>query len=32
MLGWLPENVSTYGGDIDSLLSLIAYITGGRFC
>lgn len=28
MLRWLPENVSTYGGDIDGLLSLIFYIVG----
>jgi cytochrome c oxidase subunit 2 len=25
---WLPENVSTYGGDIDRLFYLIFYITG----
>jgi cytochrome c oxidase subunit 2 len=25
---WLPENVSTYGGDIDWLFHLIYYITG----
>jgi cytochrome c oxidase subunit II len=25
---WLPENVSTYGGDVDSLFYLIFYITG----
>src|SRR3989304_3707638 len=24
---WLPENVSTYGGDIDRLFYLIFYIT-----
>lgn len=28
MLSWLPENVSTYGGDIDSIIYLIYYITG----
>ncbi len=27
MLRWLPENVSTFGGDIDSILSLIYYVT-----
>jgi len=27
MLRWLPENVSTYGGDIDSLISLIYSLT-----
>ncbi|MBI3078290.1 MAG: cytochrome c oxidase subunit II [Deltaproteobacteria bacterium] len=31
MLNWLPENVSTYGKDIDSLFYLIYYITGGTF-
>jgi len=25
---WLPENISTYGGDIDFLFYLIYYITG----
>jgi cytochrome c oxidase subunit 2 len=25
---WLPENISTYGSDIDSLFYLIYYITG----
>ncbi len=24
---WLPENVSTYGGEIDSIISLIYYVT-----
>jgi cytochrome c oxidase subunit 2 len=28
---WLPENVATYGGDIDWLFHLIYYITGGTF-
>jgi cytochrome c oxidase subunit 2 len=28
---WLPEDVSTYGKDIDFLLYLIYYITGGTF-
>lgn len=28
MLRWLPENVSTYGQDIDRLFYLIYYITG----
>lgn len=27
MLGWLPENVSTFGGDIDVLITLIYYVT-----
>ena len=31
MLSWLPENVSTYGGEIDSLFYIIYYITGGAF-
>jgi len=28
MFRWFPENVSTYGGEIDSLFSFVAYITG----
>ena len=28
---WLPENVSTYGQDIDYLFNLIYYITGAVF-
>ena len=28
---WLPEDVSTYGKDIDFLFYLIYYITGGTF-
>lgn len=28
MMNWLPENVSTFGGDIDFLFYLIYYITG----
>lgn len=31
MLNWLPENVSTYGEDIDRLFYLIYYITGVTF-
>jgi cytochrome c oxidase subunit 2 len=31
MLGWLPENVSTYGGEIDRLFSIIQWITGITF-
>ena len=31
MWSWLPENVSTYGGDIDSIIYLIYYITGAWF-
>ena len=27
MLSWLPENISTYGEDVDSLFALIYYIT-----
>jgi len=28
---WLPENVSTYGEDVDFLFHLIYYVTGGVF-
>jgi len=28
---WLPENVSTYGQEIDWLFHLIYYITGVTF-
>ena len=28
MMNWFPENISTYGQDIDSLFALIYYITG----
>lgn len=31
MLRWLPENVSTFGKEIDSLFYLIYYITGAVF-
>ena len=31
MLSWLPENVSTYGADVDGLFALIYYITGVAF-
>ncbi|MBI2987495.1 MAG: cytochrome c oxidase subunit II [Deltaproteobacteria bacterium] len=31
MSSWFPENVSTFGGDIDSLFYLILYITGAWF-
>ena len=31
MLQWLPEDVSTFGQDIDSLFYLIYYITGVTF-
>lgn len=31
MLKWLPDNVSTYGGEIDHLFYVIYYITGGSF-
>jgi cytochrome c oxidase subunit 2 len=30
-MNWLPENVSSFGGDIDSLFYLILYITGAWF-
>ncbi len=28
---WLPENVSTYGGDVDAVFSLIFWVTLGWF-
>jgi cytochrome c oxidase subunit II len=31
MLSWLPENVSTYGPEIDRLFYLIYYVTGATF-
>jgi len=31
MLPWLPENVSTYGGQIDSLFHLVFWITSITF-
>jgi cytochrome c oxidase subunit 2 len=31
MMSWLPENVSTFGGEVDSLFYLIYYITGATF-
>ena len=31
MLRWLPEDVSTFGPDIDSLFYLIYYITAATF-
>ncbi len=31
MMSWLPETVSTFGGEIDSLFYLIYYITGAVF-
>ena len=31
MMRWLPENVSTFGAEIDSLFYLIYYITGATF-
>jgi cytochrome c oxidase subunit II len=31
MLRWLPEDVSTYGGEIDALFFLIYYITATTF-
>jgi cytochrome c oxidase subunit 2 len=31
MLSWLPENVSTYGPEIDRLFTVIYYVTGATF-
>ena len=31
MMSWLPENVSTFGGEIDDLFYVIYYITGAAF-
>jgi cytochrome c oxidase subunit 2 len=31
MLSWLPEDVSTYGSEIDRLFYLIYYVTGATF-
>jgi len=31
LLRWLPENISTYGAEMDSLLALILYIVGVWF-
>jgi cytochrome c oxidase subunit 2 len=31
MLSWLPENVSTFGPDIDRLFHIIYYVTGATF-
>ncbi len=31
MTSWFPENISTFGGEIDSLFYLILYITGAWF-
>jgi cytochrome c oxidase subunit 2 len=31
MLSWLPEDVSTYGPEIDRLFRLIYYVTGATF-
>ncbi len=31
MMRWLPEDVSTYGHEIDSLFFLIYYITAATF-
>ena len=27
MLSWLPENISTYGAEIDSLFYVVYYVT-----
>jgi len=31
MLSWLPENVSTFGADVDGVFRLIFYITAVWF-
>jgi heme/copper-type cytochrome/quinol oxidase subunit 2 len=31
MMSWLPENIATYGKEIDDLFYLIYYITGSAF-
>ena len=31
MLDWLPENVSSYGAQIDRLFYVIYYVTGATF-
>src|SRR5262245_40985348 len=31
MLSWLPENVSTFGGQIDRLFHIIYYLTTATF-
>ncbi len=31
MLSWLPQNISTFGGDVDHLFRIIYYITGVWF-
>src|SRR5712691_9344472 len=31
MMSWLPEDVSTFGGEIDRLFYVIYYITGAAF-
>ena len=31
MMSWLPENIATYGKEIDDLFYLIYYITGAAF-
>ena len=31
MMSWLPEDVSTFGGEIDRLFYIIYYITGAAF-
>lgn len=30
-MGWLPENISTFGGDIDSIIAIIWYVTVAWF-
>ena len=31
ILGWLPEDISTFGPSIDSMLKLIIYVVGTAF-
>jgi len=31
MMRWLPENVSTFGDEIDALFYFIYYLTGAVF-
>jgi cytochrome c oxidase subunit 2 len=31
MLGWLPQNISTFGGDIDWMFAIIYYVVGFWF-
>jgi len=31
MLSWFPENVSTFGGDVDAVFALIYHVVGFWF-